>query len=317
MATLIRRFADLGEAYEGEPGFEKIRRQRRNFEDEGRDGRGRRENGPQRREDPPQANGDQKKPAVVTPPAIEKEENKLTNTTQNPTTAPATTTPLATGRVAPLYCPLCGQIRKRPTDLVCGDCYRRYTNEAAIQLARGGFVNLFQWVAGKVTTVLASLEAEHGVAVAAFKKLQTEVHESAYQEVKANAGGNFVDRAIFNNAIRVKKEVLWQNRGGNVAFAKMKGLEGRITLIREIIDKSKEPTTATTATPPAADPAQPETPAAVPPPTPPATVTAAAPTAPPATPIAQTAPTATPAAEATPAPVKKTRVRKAKATAEA
>lgn len=176
---------------------------------------------------------------------IEKKEAKVKQTrivTQD--TQPA--------RVEPLYCPVCPpdqppKIRRKPTDIACGDCYRQYTNEAAVGLAKGAFIAIFDWVAGKAPAMLATLEEQLTSAGAEVKKLQDEVGEEVYQSLKASTGGKQVPREVWNQAFRVRQKELWRQRGGNVKFAKMKGLEGRIALLKSIIEKSQEPKPAPTA----------------------------------------------------------------------
>ena len=176
----------------------------------------------------------------------------------------------APARVEPLYCPLDGKTRRRPADLVCGDCYRTYTNEAAVGLARGNFNTLFEWVAGKAPNLVTSLEKEYAAAQAAVENLSNVVVTEVKDGLRQSAGGREIAKEVWNQAFRTKKTELWRAKGGNAKYAQMKGLEGRISLLREIIKKSLGPKPETPATPPATAATTPP-PATTTPPAPPLT----------------------------------------------
>jgi len=144
-------------------------------------------------------------------------------------------------RVEPLYCPTCPNTRGQPTDLVCGDCYRQYTSEAAIVLAKKGgkFLDLFSWVGEKAPAILNSLEEQYASAKAGIEKLQEEVGKEAFATLKQNSGGKSVPREVWSQAWRQKKQDLWRQKGGNVKFARMKGLESRIALLKGILKKAE------------------------------------------------------------------------------
>lgn len=166
-------------------------------------------------------------------PIIEKKEEPKVEKIVTQNTQPA--------RVEPLYCPLCGNIRRKATDIVDGDCYRLYTNEAAIALAKGGYITIFDWVVTKAPAILTSLEEQYTAAKAEVEKLQKENGAEVYTALKRSTHGHQVPREVWNQAFRTQKDALWRSRGGNVKFARMKGLEGRIALLKSIIEKSKEP----------------------------------------------------------------------------
>lgn len=213
-------------------------------------------------------------------PILETETKKKEVTTimLTPTTTPVTQQPPAQpARVEPAYCPLDGNIRRRPTDIVCGECYRIYVDEAAIGLARGQPIgNVFEWVAGKAAATVAKLEGELVAAESEIGALGKKVAAETAASLKANAGGQQVAEEVWRKAFGVKKAELWRANGGNAKFAKMKGLESRIALLRSILEKSKEPKpappapattvafTAPPTTPPATSPAVTTKPATTP-----------------------------------------------------
>lgn len=179
---------------------------------------------------------DGKTPGVVAPVKEEKKEEKKVNNTAS------TQTQQGPARVEPLYCPICGNIRRRPNDLVCGDCYRDYEAAASINLARGGkFQKLFDYVADKAPAILATLEGQYTVAKNGLTELKARIGRDAYDLLKRNAGGNEVPASIWATAFQQKTQELWRINLGNVKYAKMKGLEGRIALLKGIIEKAKEP----------------------------------------------------------------------------
>jgi len=151
----------------------------------------------------------------------------------------------APARVEPLYCPVCPgdrpKTRKKASDIVCGDCYRQWTNESAIALAQGSFINIFNWVAKKAPTILASLEEQYVSAKTEIEKLQDEVGKEAFAALKKNTGGENVPLEVWKPAYQQKKQELWRAKGGNAKFAKMKELESRITLLKQIIEKALNP----------------------------------------------------------------------------
>lgn len=188
------------------------------------------------REDTPAA--DTRPPSVVD--IVKKEGPKVeTKTATQNTQAPA--------RVEPLYCPTCPpdqqpKIRRRPNDLVCGDCYRQHINDAAITLGRGdGVVTLFDWVVGKAPAILPALGERLAAVKADMEKLRKEVGAEVYANLKKSAGGAQVAKEIWNQAFRTQSKELWGKKGGNALFARMRALEGRIALLESVLEESKKP----------------------------------------------------------------------------
>ena len=151
----------------------------------------------------------------------------------------------APARVEPLFCPVCPgdypKTRRKATDLVCGDCYREYANEAVISLAKGKFQNIFEWVAEKAPTILTSLEVKYASAKAEIESLQDEVGKEAFENLKKSSGGKAVPREIWEQAYRQKEGEIWRAKGGNVKFARTKSLESRIALLKGILEKARNP----------------------------------------------------------------------------
>ena len=206
---------------------------------------------------------------------IRKEERMTDDKAQLTRSQTAHAAPQAPARVQPLYCPICPpdktpNTRRKPTDIVCGDCYRRYADEAAIALARGGFITLFEWVAAKAATMLPELEEQSGEAQADVRLLKANINAEAAARLRQNSGGRNIPPEIWRPALQELTQTLWRERGGNGKFARMKTLEARIALMQSILAKAAEapaapPAGATDPEPPAAPPAgatNPETPAA-------------------------------------------------------
>lgn len=181
-------------------------------------------------------------PAIVTAPALA--QAPTPTPTPAPAPAPVPTpapAPVASPvRVAPLYCMLCGRLRKKATDLVCGDCYRAYANEAAVALAKGRRIFLWDWVLAQAPAVLAQAKEEHAAAIVAYHDLQKKTHDQALGEVKASAGGK-MDKTIFNNAVYLRGQELFRAEHGNALYAKMRGLEGKVALLQEFLTKATTP----------------------------------------------------------------------------
>jgi len=139
-----------------------------------------------------------------------------------------------------LHCPLCGGNRRKSSDIVCPKCYEKYTNEAAIELAKGNyFSNLWQWTIAQATKVLPELEKECAQAKAEVQRLRAKVHEETLRALKKTLQGKPVFKEIWNQAYQLKKQELWKQHEGNKAFARMKALEARISFIQEILAKTE------------------------------------------------------------------------------
>lgn len=143
-------------------------------------------------------------------------------------------------RVEPLYCPTCPdnqpKTRTRATDLVCGDCYRIFTNEASVTLAKDGkLISLFAWVAAQASARLTSLEAKYALAKTEVDELEKTVLNEALAALKRATGGANIDTPIWKNALKIKKSDLWKVKGGDAKYARMKELSARIAHLNEVI----------------------------------------------------------------------------------
>jgi len=139
-----------------------------------------------------------------------------------------------------LHCPLCGGNRRKASDIVCPKCYQSYTNEAAIELTRGNYINLWEWTKRKVADLLPEIEQEYARAKNQVDQLRAKVHHEALAEIKKASYGKFVPKNIFDEAYFQKRQQLWKQLDGNKVFAQMKALESRISFIKEILAKEKE-----------------------------------------------------------------------------
>jgi len=151
----------------------------------------------------------------------------------------------APARVEPLYCPIClddrPKTRRKASDIVCGDCYRIWADQAAINLAQGKYKNLLEWVAEKALVILPSLKPQLASIKTEIEKLQEESGKEAYMALKKSTGGKEVPLDIWRQAFRQKKQEVWRVKGGNAKFAKMKELESRIIFLKKIIEKAQNP----------------------------------------------------------------------------
>ena len=138
-----------------------------------------------------------------------------------------------------LHCPLCGGNRRKSSDIVCPKCYQTYTNEAAIKLARGNYISLWDWVREKIAEILPELEKEYAQAKEAVDQLKIMVHQKTLEALKKTLQGKPVSKEIWTQAYRLKKQEIWEKCGGNKAFAQMKALENRISFIKEILAKTE------------------------------------------------------------------------------
>lgn len=168
----------------------------------------------------------------------------------------------APARVEPLYCPVCPDVpnlRRKETDIVCGNCYRQYTNDAAVALTRGERVpNVFEWTVKQGAAILSSLEAQQASAQDRFARLQQEVENAAVDELKRNSKGQSFAKEVWQQALWAKKQELWRARKGNHVYAEMKTLETRISLIKNILAKAQEQPAVETPAAPATEVAAPE-----------------------------------------------------------
>lgn len=134
-------------------------------------------------------------------------------------------------------CPVCGQKKRtRDNDLVCSDCYKRYVQEAGRALIQGSVLSLTQWALPKTEGLLEKSQEQLQQKQKAFKDLQKQVSNEAYEEVKKGTGGKFVVKEIFSTALDLKKAELWKEKGGNRLFAEMKVLEEQVSFIQGVIE---------------------------------------------------------------------------------
>ena len=137
-----------------------------------------------------------------------------------------------------LYCPTCreGQ-RNRPKDLVCPDCYKKYTEEAGRALARGEAISIPEWVMGIAGEQLATLQAEFHQKQNEYTALQERVGEEAFQEIRSSLKGKSVPQEVFNSALRQKKDELWKANKGNRLHFEVKTLEKQIAFIEGLLSE--------------------------------------------------------------------------------
>ena len=137
-----------------------------------------------------------------------------------------------------LYCPTCGEgQRNRPKDLVCPDCYKRYTEEAGRALARGEAISIPEWVMGIAGEQLATLQAELRQKQTEYTALQREVGEEAFQEIRSSLKEKSVPREVFNAALRQKKDELWKANRGNRLHFEVKTLEKQTAFIEGLLSE--------------------------------------------------------------------------------
>ncbi|MBI2042432.1 MAG: hypothetical protein HYT21_01605 [Candidatus Nealsonbacteria bacterium] len=134
-----------------------------------------------------------------------------------------------------LHCPTCPGSRRKAHDLVCGECYRRWTEEAATALAGGSYVSLLGWASAAVTDLLPALESQRQEAQAGLNRLNETIHAEVVAALQKAAKGATIDRTVWAKAYSDRKQALWAQRNGNALYARVKTLEGRIAFGRHIL----------------------------------------------------------------------------------
>ncbi len=148
-----------------------------------------------------------------------------------------------------LHCPVCaGGSRRNGHDLVCGDCYRRWTEESAIALAGGEYIPLLQWVATSVEAILPALESQRLDAQGELNRLTETIHTEVSAALQKASKGALVDRLIWAKAYSARKQALWIQRGGNSLYARVKTLEGRIAFGNHVLEDAAAREVAAKAT---------------------------------------------------------------------
>ena len=136
-----------------------------------------------------------------------------------------------------LRCPVCaGGSRRKEHDLVCGACYRRWTEEAAIALAGGTYVSLLNWATAAVETLLPTLESQRLEAQGELNRLNETIYTEVFAALQKAAKGAAVARPVWTKAYNDRKQTLWAQRGGNSLYARVKTLEGRIAFGRHVLE---------------------------------------------------------------------------------
>ncbi len=139
------------------------------------------------------------------------------------------------------YCPVCGQKKRmRAKDLVCPDCYETYVREAGRALVQGSVLFLTQWVLPKAENLLKEFQEQLLQKQAAFKVLQKQVSDGAFEEIRKNAGGKFIPKEIFSAALGLQRKELWKAKSGNRLFAEMKVLEEQVSFLQGVIKEIRE-----------------------------------------------------------------------------
>lgn len=144
-----------------------------------------------------------------------------------------------------LVCPICDSGKRNKNHLVCGKCYKNFVDEAAKLLAKGKAITLPEWVEVKIREKLPLLQKELEEKRESYTKLQDEVSQLAFGEIREALGSKkSVPREVFKKALTEKKKELWRDKGGNKLCREFRTLETKVnfltTLLKELEEKAKK-----------------------------------------------------------------------------